>query len=216
MSAFGRPAVTVIAVELFFFLAGGKAHYPAPVYPLAYAASGIWLLASAKRAAHLRRSVIIAVAITLVILPLGLPVLPTQLMINSGIWQGRKDYADMIGWPELTQQVAAAYQQVPISERGSVMILASNYGEAGALQYYGQGLPTVVCAHLTYYYWAPAQMNPSTIIVVGYSHDYLMSLFGDVQQVASITNSYRIHNEEFGNGIWIVRNPRQTLSQVFP
>src|SRR3989441_6333236 len=35
-------AVTIIAVELFFFLVGGKAYYPAPIYPLAYAAGSIW------------------------------------------------------------------------------------------------------------------------------------------------------------------------------
>jgi hypothetical protein len=209
-------AVTVIAVELFFFLVGGKAYYPAPIYPLAYAAGAIWLLASVKRASHLRRSVAIALAITLVLLPLGLPVLPTRIMVKSGIWQARKDFADMIGWPELTKQVTDVYQQIPVSERQSVMILASNYGEAGALQYYGQGLPTVVCAHLTYYYWAPAQMHPSIIIVIGYPRDYLVSLFGDVQQAATISNSFGIHNEEFGQAIWIVRNPRHTLSQVFP
>jgi len=112
--------------------------------------------------------------------------------------------------------VTDVYQQIPVSERQSVMILASNYGEAGALQYYGQGLPTVVCAHLTYYYWAPAQMHPSIIIVIGYPRDYLVSLFGDVQQAATISNSFGIHNEEFGQAIWIVRNPRHTLSQVLP
>ena len=35
-------AIMVIAVELVFFLAGGKAYYPAPIYPLAYAAGAIW------------------------------------------------------------------------------------------------------------------------------------------------------------------------------
>lgn len=77
-------AVTVIAVELFFFLAGGKAYYPAPIYPLAYAAGSLWFLVSVKRASHLRRSAVIAGAITLVILPLGLPVLPTQIWPRAG------------------------------------------------------------------------------------------------------------------------------------
>src|SRR4030088_2584615 len=35
---FRAAAVTILAVELFFFLVGGKAYYPAPIYPLAYAA----------------------------------------------------------------------------------------------------------------------------------------------------------------------------------
>ena len=157
-----------------------------------------------------------AILVTLVLLPDGLPVLPTQTMINMGIWNVRKDYADMIGWPELTQQVIAVYQQLTPSARASTMILANNYGEAGALQFYGKGLPTVVCPELTYYYWAPAQMTPSTLIVVGYPRDYLVNLFGNAEQLATITNAYGIHNEEFGTPIWLVQNPTRTLGDVWP
>ena len=213
-----RPAaITIISVEVLFFLAGGKAYYPAPIYPLAYAAGAIWFV-GAIRAMWVRRvAVIAAVAITLILLPIGLPVLPTKTMIDLGLWKPRKDYADMIGWPELTQQVTAVYQQVPIADRRSVIILASNYGEAGALQFYGRGLPTVVCAHLTYYYWAPADMAPAALIVVGYPRDYLIALFGgDVEQAETITNAYGIHNEEYGKAIWIIRNPRIPLREVWP
>jgi hypothetical protein len=213
-----RPAAfTVIAAELLFFLAGGKAYYPAPIYPLAYAAGSIWFLEVVRRAWVRRVAIGAGIAITLVLLPIGLPVLPAQTMVSLGIWQPRKDYADMIGWPELTQQVSAVYAGLPASDRGSVIIVASNYGEAGALQFYGRGLPPVVCAHLTYYYWAPAQMAPSTLIVVGYPRDYLQSLLGgDIQEAGTIGNAFGIHNEEYGKSIWIVRNPRTALRQVWP
>lgn len=213
-----RPAaVTITAVELVFFLAGGKAYYPAPIYPLAYAAGSIWFVDAVRRMWLRRVAVVSAIAVTLILLPIGLPVLPAKTMIDLGLWKPRKDYADMIGWPELTRQVTAVYQQVPLSERKFTMILASNYGEAGAIQFYGHRLPTVVCAHLTYYYWAPADMAPSTLIVVGYPRDYLTALLGgDVQQAATITNSYGIHNEEYGTSIWIIRNPRVALSRVWP
>jgi 4-amino-4-deoxy-L-arabinose transferase-like glycosyltransferase len=212
-----RPAaLTIIAAEVVFFLAGGKAYYPAPIYPLAYAAGSIWFADAVRRVWLRRVTVFAAIAITLILLPLGLPVLPTKTMIGLGLWQPRKDYADMIGWPELTQQVTAVYQQLPLSERRSTIILASNYGEAGAIQFYGRGLPTVVCAHLTYYYWAPATMTPSTIIAVGYPRDYLATLLGgDVLQAGTITNAYGIHNEEFGKSIWVIRNPSIPLSDVW-
>jgi hypothetical protein len=96
------------------------------------------------------------------------------------------------------------------------MILASNYGEAGALDFYGRGLPIVVSAHLTYYYWAPAQMTPSTVIVVGYSRQYLGAFFGDIQQASTITNSYGLHNEEYGQSIWICRSPLVALDKAWP
>ena len=213
---FRAAAVTIIAVELIFFLAGGKAYYPAPIYPLAYAAGCIWLVEAVRRRWIRRVAVALAVAVTLVLLPIGLPVLPAKAMADSGIWKARKDFADMYGWPDLVQQVTTVYQQLPLADRGSVMILASNYGEAGALDLFGHGLPPVVSAHLTYYYWAPARMAPSTVIVVGYPRDYLVTFFGDVQQAGTITNSYGLHNEEFSKSIWICRSPLLPLDQAWP
>ena len=213
---FRAAAVTIIAVELLFFLAGGKAYYPAPIYPLAYAAGCIWLVEAVRRRWIRRVAVALAVAVTLVLLPVGLPVLPAKAMADSGIWKARKDFADMYGWPDLVQQVTTVYQQLPLADRGSVMILASNYGEAGALDLFGHGLPPVVSAHLTYYFWAPAHMAPSTVIVVGYPRDYLATFFGDVQQAGTITNSYGLRNEEFGKPIWICRSPLVPLDQAWP
>ena len=209
-------AVTIIAVEAFFFLVGGKAYYPAPIYPLAYAADSIWFVKAVRHRWIRRVAVSVAVAITLVLLPIGLPVLPAKAMADSGIWKARKDYADMYGWPDLVEQVTTVYQRLPLSDRGSVMILASNYGEAGALDFYGHGLPPVVSAHLTYYYWAPARMSPSTVIVVGYSRRYLATIFGDIQQAGTITNSYGLRNEEYGKAIWICRSPLVPLDQAWP
>ena len=96
------------------------------------------------------------------------------------------------------------------------MILASNYGEAGALDLYGRGLPPVVSPHLTYSYWAPAHMAPSAVIVIGYQGDYLATFFGDVEQAGTVTNSYGLHNEEFGKPIWICRRPLLPLDQAWP
>jgi len=209
-------AVTIIAVEVFFFLVGGKAYYPAPIYPLAYAAGSIWFVEAVRHRWIRRVAVSVAVAITLVLLPIGLPILPAKAMADSGIWKARKDFADMYGWPDLVQQVTTVYQQLPLADRGSVMILASNYGEAGALDFYGRGLPPVVSAHPTYYYWAPAHMAPSTVIVVGYSRQYLSTLFGDILQAGTITNSYGLHNEEYGKAIWVCRSPFQPLDHAWP
>src|SRR2546425_3313531 len=209
-------AVTIISVELFFFLVGGKAYYPAPIYPLAYAAGSIWYVVTVRQRWIRRAAVAGAVALTLILLPIGLPILPAKTMADSGIWKARKDFADMVGWPDLVEQVTTVYQRLPLSDRGSVVILASNYGEAGALDFYGRGLPKVVSAHLTYYYWAPAQMSPSTVIVVGYQRGYLATIFGDIQQAGTITNSLGLRNEEFGKAIWICRSPLVPLDKAWP
>jgi len=213
---FQAAAVAVIAVELLFFLAGGKAYYPAPIYPLAYAAGSIWFVDAIRLRWVRRLAVAGAVAVTLVLLPIGLPVLPAKAMADSGIWKARKDFADMYGWPDLVQEVTAVYTRLPLSNRQSVMIVAGNYGEAGALDLYGRGLPPVVSAHLTYYYWAPAHMAPSTVIVLGYPREYLATFFGNVELAGTITNSYGVRNEESGRPIWVCRDPLMPLDQVWP
>ena len=213
---FRAAAVTIIAVELLFFAVGGKAYYPAPIYPLAYAAGSIWFVEAIRQRWVERLAVAGAVAVTLVLLPIGLPILPAQAMADSGIWKARKDFADMYGWPDLVQQVTTVYGRLPMSERDSVMIVAGNYGEAGALDFYGGGLPPVVSAHLTYYYWAPARMAPSTVIVIGYPREYLATFFGNIELADTITNSYGMHNEEYGRPIWICRDPLIPLDQAWP
>src|SRR5437588_275635 len=216
---------TIIACELLFFAAGGKAYYPAPIYPLAYAAGSIWFVEIARFSPSPARGggsgwgrllVAGAVAVTLVLLPIGLPVLSAQAMADSGIWKARKDFADMYGWPELAQQVTSVSAGLPATDRNSVMILAANYGEAGALDLYGRGLPPLVSPHLTYYYCAPTQMAPATVIAVGYSRADLATLFGSIQLAGTVANTYGLRNDEYGQPVWVCRDPLIPLGQAWP
>jgi hypothetical protein len=58
-------------------------------------------------------------------------------------------------------------------------------------------------------------MSPSTVIVVGYQRGYLATIFGDIQQAGTITNSLGLHNEEYGKAIWICRSPLVPLDKAW-
>src|SRR5205085_2375620 len=75
-------------------------------------------------------------ALFLVVLPIGLPVLPLQTAIKHGIVKARSDYQDELGWPALARNVQRL-------AGGADVVLASNYGEAGALELFGRDLPPV-------------------------------------------------------------------------
>ncbi len=143
--------------------------------------------------------------------------LPAQTMVSLNLWQVRKDYADMFGWPELAQQTAEVYDSLTTDQRANAMVLTQNYGEAGAIDYYGRdyGLPAAVSPHLTFWYWAPPRMNPTTVVMVGFSQDYASRYFADCRQAATITNNIGIHNEEFGRPILVCTNPSQPLWSVW-
>jgi 4-amino-4-deoxy-L-arabinose transferase-like glycosyltransferase len=214
---FRALAWTAVLVELLFFAAGGKSYYPAPVYPLLYAAGAVWVERSVG-SRLLRRGWMVATAVTTLLLaPILLPVLPVDVMVRSGL-ATVPTLAEMFGWPDLAHQVAEAYTSLPPSDRSGAMVLAANYGEAGALDLYGPGLglPPVVSPHLTYYYWAPARMSPDVVIAVGYPRQELDPLFVDVSQVGTISNADGVRNQEEGKPIFVCRSPRRPLWQAWP
>ena len=51
---------------------------------------------------------------------------------------------------------------------GADVIVADNYGEAGALELFGRGLPPVASADVTMRYWRP-QVAGRQALLVGYS-----------------------------------------------
>lgn len=212
------PLVYVfIGVELIFFASGGKAYYPAPAFPIAYAAGAIWLDARLRGIASRAVFATTVVALVLVLLPVSLPVLPVQTMVADNLWQSRKDYADMIGWPELAQLTAAAYKSLTPDQRADAVILTQNYGEAGAIDYYGPGLglPSAVSGHLTYWYWAPADLDPNVAVLVGFSPSFAERYFADCTMKGTVTNTPGIHNEEYGAPVLICTNPRRPLHTVW-
>jgi len=209
---------SVVVVEVGFFAIGGKSYYAGPVYTLLYAAGAVAAVSYLRRAWARRAAVVAAVAITLVLSPLGIPILPASVIGSSGIWKARKDYADMFGWPALADQVAGIYRGLPADQQASAVILADNFGEAGAIDEYGPalGLPRAASGHLSYWLWGPTQPAPSTVIAVGLSRESLDAEFGDVRQVGVIDMPYGIHNEEYGKPIFVCTQPKLSLAAWWP
>lgn len=210
---FAPLVYTALFVELIFFAAGGKAYYPAPIYPLLYAAGALWIDRVVQRRWQLVSFATASVALILVLLPIGLPVYDANTMIRQNLWQTRSDYAQQIGWPEVAQETAQAYDSLPPDQRAHAAILAHYYGEAGAVDLYGPalGLPHAVSPHLTYWYWAPRDLNPSTAVLLNFTLDEGDRLFTDCRQVGTLGNRYGIHNDEYGAPVLICTGPRQPL-----
>jgi hypothetical protein len=151
---------TVAGTVLAYFVLGAKSYYALPVVVFALAAGSIpldhWLTP--------RRLWIAAaafVAVDLVALPILLPVLPLHTAERHGVISARGDYQSEIGWPDYVRQVERL-------ARSTDVIVASNYGEAGALQLFGHGLPPAASVDVTMRYWRPAVAGRRAL-VVGYS-----------------------------------------------
>jgi len=206
------------AVAFLIYLFAGKSYYVGPLHPFLIAAGSCALEAwTATRRRWLRPAT--AVALTLqagVFLPVALPVLPEAAMARSPLPGARKDFADTIGWHDLVGQVAGIYDSLSPDQRKTAVILANNYGEAGAVNTYGPplGLPTAVSGELSYYYWKPASLD-GPIIAIGFDPVFLGTLFETCESRGTVTNSYGLPNEEFGAPLTLCRGPRVPLDSIW-
>jgi hypothetical protein len=151
---------TIAGTVLAYFVLGGKSYYALPVVAFALAAGSIpldhWLTPR-----RLWIAAAVFVAVDLVALPILLPVLPLHTAERHGVISARGDYQSEIGWPVYVRQVERL-------AGGADVIVASNYGEAGALELFGHGLPPVASVDVTMRYWRP-DVTRRRALLVGYS-----------------------------------------------
>ncbi|MFI5589657.1 glycosyltransferase family 39 protein [Amycolatopsis sp. NPDC051758] len=148
-------AYPVVCVELLAL--GGKPYYSVPLLlPLvALGAEPVlrWL-ARTGTVARALTGVAVAVCVAASVL-IGLPVVPPTAL--GPVLAVNKEPGEQVGWPEFADTVAAGWARIPATERDTAVILAGNYGEAGALEYYGpeRGLPQPYSPHMSYADWGP-------------------------------------------------------------
>ena len=150
--------------------------------------------------------------------PLWLPVLSIEKMKKFGIADISYDFREMIGWPELVSSVSGVYNNLPIEEQKNTIIITGNYGEAGSINHFGPkfGLPAAASGIGSYYYWGPGNPYASTVLVIGYSEDYLKKHFYEVTVEEVFRNKYGINNEEQGTLIILCRKPNKLISEMWP
>ena len=133
-----------------------------------------------------------------VVIPLVLPIAP----VNSALWdltsELHDNFVEQIGWPELVETVADIYAGLPAEEQSRTGILASNYGEAGAINLYGPvyGLPEAISGVNSYWLRGYGNPPPQTLIVVGLPRNVAEDFFETCDLAAHVTNRYGVKNEE--------------------
>jgi hypothetical protein len=210
-----------------------KAEYLGPAYIMLFAAGGVAVERWASRGRRGWTVVSLAalsVLTSLMILPLAVPVLPVETYIKYAAALGFEPstaerqqlselpqfYADMFGWEGLAQDVSAVYLALPESERASTVILARNYGEAGALEYYVRkyALPRVICRHNSYWFWGyPKMSSPTVIVLRGREEDHRKSC--DEVTLAAVHTCRYCMPYENNMPIYVCRGLRVSLAQIW-
>jgi len=199
-------AVVTATVFVVLLVTGGKSYYLAPLYVPLFAAGAVAAEGLGARS-RWRTSLPIALAVAgLVALPAVAPVLPPAGYVDAYA-EMNDEQAEQLGWPELADQVAAAYLALPDDERATARIVTASYGEAAALDLYGpaRGIPegTVLSAHNSYDTWWPAGERFSTVIGVRYRAATLAPHCDDVEVVAEIDAPHGAENQIDGTPVTV-------------
>jgi hypothetical protein len=214
-----------------------KDYYVAAIYPMLFAAGAVaiarfldgprWKLGRAwPKAAICAVIVLLTAPLVPALLPFLAPERLAAYQVQIGLkpkklethHEGQLDQrlGDQIGWPEMAQEVARAYQSLSPEERAHTAIYAANYGEAGAINQFGPalGLPEALCAHQAHSLWGTPAFDGDTLICLGCSRKGLEQEFRSVEVAA-------VHHSDWGMGeenneIYLCRGVKTPLKDLWP
>ena len=211
-----------------------KATYLAPLFPMLFAAGG-YTVERFLTHFELRwvRPVIVALILAsgAILAPFVMAALPVQTYISyaqalgvapatsekNAIGRLPQHFADMFGWENMVQTVAGAYTTLTPEEKAKCAILCNNYGEAGAIDFFGRkfGLPGAICGHNNYWLWGPGHSTGDVVIRLGGSLDALRAVYTEVNQAEFITNEFCMPYEN-NLPVWICRHRKSSLQNDWP
>ncbi len=203
---------------ILLVLVQGKGYYLAATYPMLAAGGAVWweerlARMASQRGARVWRWVTWSVlgAFAALIIATELPVAPLGSPWWDVVSKSNGELKSEVGWPELVQQVAKAYNSLPADEKSGAAILAASSGEIGSIDLYGPayGLPRVISGFDSYWAYGYGNPPPTTLLVVGFDSD-LLANFQDCTLIAPITMPFNIQNEETINhrAIYVCHNLR--------
>jgi hypothetical protein len=214
----------VIALLL---VSSGKGYYALGAYPMLLAAGGVCIERWSERF-HFAGYATITVVMVLSLVSIKL-LLPTEApekmaafneryhLADKGLlrWEDlqnhplQQDFADMLGWKELTQKTDRFLSSLPESVQKRLVVLCGNYGQAGALQYYGSKAlrQKIISTNGSFILWAPKNLSFDHLIFIADAapavDDPLFSHFESATKIDSVTDPY---SRQYGNQIIFFKN----------
>jgi hypothetical protein len=208
--ALSYPVLCVLVL-----VTGGQPYYTLGLLLALFAAG---CPAAVRWAATRRRRGVLVAGVALNVLVsafVALPLLPVSALAKTPIPDINQGTSDQIGWPVYVREIADVYAALPPEDKANAVILAVNYGEAGALDRYGSGLPAVYSGHNELWFRGRPPETARVVVALGYS-DQLSTLFASCEVRRDLENGVDIPNEEQDNDIRVCRDPVDTWQALWP
>jgi hypothetical protein len=215
-------------VILLLLLGRAKSYYSMGIYPVLIAAGAVAIEQFTEGKTWIRWSltaliVLVAATMTPLLLPVWKPEKLATFYRNYGVdktgllkWEDQQnhylpqDFADMLGWKELATKAEKFYNQLPDSIKKGTLVYCRNYGQAGALKFYGRGkdfLQRIISDNGSFLLWIPIGRRFDHLVFIGRNmpakDDEVFQHFQSATLVDSVANSY---SRQFGDKIIFFRN----------
>jgi 4-amino-4-deoxy-L-arabinose transferase-like glycosyltransferase len=212
---------TYVVLAVVFVATGGKAYYLAGFVPALIGAGAQPAIDWMRRGRSGARRTLAGCALVLTVVStilFTLPVLPLAILHRTPIVALNYDEGETIGWSTYVDEIADVYRQVPAPERVGTSVLASNYGEAGAVDRFGPalGLPHAFSGQDGFWYWGPPPSTSNSFVVVGFDQRQLTRWFARCVLGGHLSNTHQVKNQEQGTPIWTCRQLRHDWSELWP
>ena len=217
-----------ISVILLLIFGSGKSYYALGIYPVLLAAGGVvWgKILSTKR--WLRYVIVtLIIGLTIPFLPIGLPVMSPEKLATfykekridkTGLlkWEDQQDhelpmdFADMLGWKEVTEKTEKFFSSLPDSVKLSSGIYCRHYGFGGSLQFYTKDSlfrSKVFSDNGSFLLWIPDDLYFKHLIFLGRrmpdKDDEVFQHFEKITVIDSVTNRL---SRQYGDKIIFFEN----------
>lgn len=226
-----------LAVIGLLLLGHGKNYYSLGAYPVLFAFGAYRLEQLTEYRFRAARYVLVLIPLMMGywLIPIALPVMEPKPLAafyekrkleKLGVlkWEDGKnhplpqDFADMLGWEEMAQKMAMAYNTLDSTEKKNTLVFCDNYGQAGAVNYYRKkyGLPEAFSDNASFLYWLPDSLHFDHILLLTDDENEMQYPFiKDFQSALlfdSITTPYA---RERGDLIILLKGMNEKMRQFF-
>ena len=223
---------TYLFLLVAFIALKGKNYYLAPAYPMLFAAGAVGFESlTESRVRWIRAAYLLVILLAIILIaPTVAPLLPVTTYIryqrSIGFEPPRAEnqptgplpqyFADEFGWKQMVQEVARIYNALPPDQRAATAIFANNYGEAGAIDFYGKkyGLPKAISNHQNYWLWGPRKYTGESVIVLGSDGNGDREHFVNVEAVGRVNHPFSRRDEHYE--VFLCGGLKEPLKQVWP
>lgn len=218
-----------LTVFILLVVTKSKIYYLAPAYAALMAGGGLALESWVKKKnrKNLKTGLIAFLLLGGIILtPISVPILDidtNEKYINTitfgvfkNIYEITSDLRSMFGWQKRVQTVAEVYHCLSAEEQKKTVIWAFDYGNAGAIDYFGKKyeLPKAVSLSMTYWLWGVPEGHSDIVIAVGIKKKNIEHVFDQMELAAEVELKY-VNPWQTPFSVLICRFPKSSLSAIW-